>query len=349
MQAAYVKTRNKVQLRDIAAPAPAAGEVLLRVDGCGVCGSDFIEATTWAKSWKRFGHEIAATVLTVGEGVSRVAPGDQAALALSAPCGQCPSCSSGNPRRCTGLVVAEQGGYAELLLVKDERLLCKVPQPLPTELLVFAEPLTVLLDAFHTAGLTPGDRLVTVGGGFLSCLGLLTAKALGAAPGLCLSRSLHPGLQACLQAVGGEHFKWRALGGITISAPGSFAQRLAASTERIVVLHTAPAKYLPRYLDSLPFATEIVNIGLSGDAAENNVKFDCSRLIFKRIQLLSAFPVPCLYLEEALRLLCAHQELFSLLRPEVMPLSRLPEIIASPRKTKRKIMIVPGESQGRTE
>ncbi|MGE4264121.1 MAG: alcohol dehydrogenase catalytic domain-containing protein [Desulfovibrio sp.] len=342
MKAAFVKVPRKVQIREIDAPVPRAGEVLVSVDGCGVCGSDYIEASTWAKSWKRFGHEIAATVREVGEGVQGFAAGDQVALALSAPCGGCPGCLNGNPRRCTQLVVAEQGGFAELLLVKDVRLLTRIPQPLASSLAIFAEPLTVLLDALHTVGFKPGERLVVVGGGFLSCLGILTAKVLGAKPALALSRSLYPGLDACLQAVGGEHFKWHSLAGVTLAAPRSFQQRLAAATERVVVLHTAPARYLAKYIFDLPFDSTVVNIGLSGDPKDNCVSIDCSRLIFKRVQLMSAFPVPCLYLDEAVRLLCDNKDLFSLLEPERAPLERLPEIISGTRKAKRKIMVVPG-------
>ena len=343
MRAAFVRTHNWVELRDVVDATPAANQVLLRIDGCGVCGSDFMEAAAWARSWKRFGHEIAATVLDIGSGVTNVTPGDQVALALSAPCGQCPGCLAGNPRHCTGLVAAEQGGYAERLIVPDERLLVRAPEPIDPELMIFAEPLSVILDAFHTMNLRPGDRLVTIGGGFLSCLGILAGKALGAAPAICLSRGLHSGLEACLKAVGGEYFQWQSLARITLSPPKAFAQRLAGLPERLVVLHTPPGKYLANYFGSLPFDSTIVNIGLSSRGRDNRVKIDCSKLIFNRINLLSAFPVPCLYMEEALQLLCDHRELFTILWPEKTPLEHLPEIIAAHRRSGRKIMIAPGQ------
>lgn len=341
MKAAFVKKNRKVRIREIETPVPEAGEVLLQIDGCGVCGSDHIEATSWARQWKRFGHEIAASIAAVGDGVAGFAPGDQVVLGLSAPCGECPQCQGGTPRRCTAMLVAEQGGFAEKLLVKDQRLLGNVPEPVSPSLLILVEPLTVLLDAFHTAALAPGDTLAVIGGGFLSRLGMLTAKALGIDSFVSLSRSSHQRLETCLQLVNGEHFLWKTLGGLKLSVPLPFSQRLAQSSGRVVVLHTPPPRYILNYLDAIPFDTTVVNIGLSGKKRDNSIKIDASQLIFKRVQLLSGFPVPCLYLDDAVRLLLDNQELFAQLTPDSVPLERLPEVISGKLKSKNKIMIVP--------
>ncbi|MFC1836699.1 alcohol dehydrogenase catalytic domain-containing protein, partial [Thermodesulfobacteriota bacterium] len=126
LRAAYVKKKNKVEIRDIPRPIPKEGQVLIKILGCGVCGSDYLEGASWAKNWKRFGHEMAAVVAEVGPEVIGFAPGDHVAVALSVACGACPSCIAGNPRKCTGLITAEQGGFAEYVLITDHRLLFKV-------------------------------------------------------------------------------------------------------------------------------------------------------------------------------------------------------------------------------
>lgn len=341
MKVALVKTRNKIRLDEVDIPAPGPGELLLRIDACGVCGSDYLEATAWAHKWKRFGHEIAATVSVIGYGVEGFAVGDQVVMALSVACGACNGCLNGNPRRCSCLVVAEQGGFGEYLLVKDTRLLLKVEPRLPVELTVFTEPVTVVLDAFHLVGLKSGDKLVVIGGGFIACISLLIAKALGVENPLVLSRNSHSGLNSCLEVTGGEHVFWQTLGGITLKAPEDFAQSLSAYVDRVVVMHTAPAKFIPLYIEKLPYDSLIVNLGLSGRGKDNKLSLDASRLIFKRIQIMSAFPVPCLYLSEAVNLLQKNQNLFSLMLPECVPLEQLPEVITASRKSKRKILIVP--------
>ena len=340
MKVAFVKKHNQVRLDEIDTPVPGPGEVLLRIDACGVCGSDYLEATAWANDWKRFGHEIAATVFNIGYGVEGFAAGDQVVMALSVGCGECKGCLTGNPRRCSALILAEQGGFGEYLLVKDARLLLKVEPRLPVELAVFTEPVTVVLDAFHLVGLKPGDKLVVIGGGFIACISLLIAKALGVENPLVLSRNSHPGLNNCLTATMGEHVYWHTLGGRTLAAPGAFAQSLSVHMGRVVVMHTAPAKFIPLYIEQLPYDSLIVNVGLSGRAKDNEFRMDASRLIFKRIQVMSAFPVPCLYLSEAVSLLQKNQGLFSLLTHERVPLERLPEVLTATRKTKRKILIV---------
>jgi threonine dehydrogenase-like Zn-dependent dehydrogenase len=343
MKIALVRKDNRVWLKEVDLSAPGFGEVLLRIDACGVCGSDYLEATAWAQEWKRFGHEIAATVSIIGPGVDGFTVGDQVVLALSAACGQCKACLAGNPRHCSALIVAEQGGFGEYLLVKDTRLLLKVEPRLPVELAVFTEPATVVLDAFRLAGLKPEDKLVVVGGGFIACISLLIAKALGVGNPLVLSRSAHPGLNNCLKATQGEHVCWQVIDGKTLAAPESLAQSFSGSSGRVVVMHTAPAKFIPLYIEKLPYGSLIVNVGLSAAPDDNALRIDAAQLIFKRIQLMSAFPVPCLYLAEAVFLLQKNQDLFSILETESIPLEQLPEVIAAVRKPKRKVLIFPSK------
>jgi threonine dehydrogenase-like Zn-dependent dehydrogenase len=98
MKVTFIKKYNKVKIVDIPVPKPEGKDVLIRIDACGVCGSDFIEAKVWDREWKRFGHEIAATVVEMG-GVSGLSVGDQVVVALSVPCGNCAPCIEENPRK----------------------------------------------------------------------------------------------------------------------------------------------------------------------------------------------------------------------------------------------------------
>ncbi|MDF1594135.1 MAG: alcohol dehydrogenase catalytic domain-containing protein, partial [Desulfobacterales bacterium] len=339
MKAAFVKRKNNIRIMEIPTPAPQRAEVLLKIDACGVCASDFIEAKVWARKWKRFGHEITATVAETGTDVIDLSVGDQVAVALSSPCGGCTPCADGNFRKCNHLIAADQGGFAEYLLVKDCRLLHKVEPSIPVELAALAEPLTVILDAFHLAGLNRGDHLLVIGGGFIGKLALLTSKALGIAVQGVLSRKKHPDLTACLREAGGDYFSWHTFTGKTLAAPIGLKKKLSGLTGRVVVLHTAPAGFIPLYLSRLPFDSTIVNIGLSAFPKENAIKVDATRLIFKRLQMLSAFPVPALYMPQAITLLQQHAKIYSRLTTERMPLTRLPEIITRTVRSEKKILI----------
>jgi len=239
------------------------------------------------------------------------------------------------------MITTEQGGFAEFLLIKDVRLLRAVRPKLPIGLASFAEPLTVILDAFELAGLAESQWLLVVGGGFLGTLGLLAAKSLALNIVGILSRTASPLILKCLGKTGGQHFSWRTVAGITLGVPADLGQVLAAVPGRVVVLHTAPPKYIRHYLDALPFDSAIVNIGLSENPRKNILVANGARLIFKRTQLFSAFPVPCLHLDKAVALLRNHETLFSILSPELKSLEALPGIISNKRRRSRKILIVP--------
>jgi threonine dehydrogenase-like Zn-dependent dehydrogenase len=340
MKAAFVKRRNKIKFEDIPLPEMGGKEVLIKIDACGLCGSDFIDAYVWAHDWKRFGHEIIAHVVDVGAGVRGVRPGDQVAVALSVPCGECSACASGNLRRCTQMHIAHQGGFAEYLSVPNERLLFKIDPELRPSVAVFAEPLSVVLDAFETAGIGRDDRLIVIGGGFIGRLALVAAKAIGVEVTGFLTRKSNHELEALSEKFAFKRFHWRALGGITLSPPTDFAKDIAVGCGRAVIIHTAPARYIARYYKVLPYDSVIVNIGLSASFLDNRLFIDISKALFKRISILTAFPVPCLTFSKAIELLKNRADLFSLLAVESQPLERLPELIRGAHNM-GKIMITP--------
>lgn len=338
MKAAFVKKRNRVKLVDISVRQPEGREVLIRVDACGLCGSDYIDALTWAKEWKRFGHEITGTVVGMGRDVVNFSVDDNVVVALSVPCGECPACLANYPRKCTALIIAEQGGFAEYLLIKDFRLLVKVHKNVPVELACLAEPLTVVLDAFHLSALSKNDHLLVVGGGNIGSLALLAALALNINVSGMLSRSMYNDVRKQMEENGGAHFKWQTIAGYLLFSPKSLQQRLYEVPGRIVVLHTAPVSSVMRYIDALPYDSTIVNIGLSASPIQNRIILNGSTMIFKRIQFMNAFPVPCLYMGEAVRLIQENINLFSLVPVVRFGLDQLPALFKSAKPPGKAIM-----------
>jgi threonine dehydrogenase-like Zn-dependent dehydrogenase len=340
MKAAFVKRRNKIRIDDIPLPEIGDNGILIKIDACGLCGSDFIEASTWAKDWKRFGHEIVAHVVDAGPDVRGVGPGDQVAVALSVPCGGCSACTSGNARRCSRMHMAHQGGFAEYLNVPNEHLLFKIYPELPLAVAVFAEPLSVVLDAFETAGIGRDDRLIVVGGGFIGRLALVAAKTAGLEVAGLLTRKSTREIEALSEKLGFKRFYWKTFGGATISSPHRFAEDIAIGCRRTVIIHTAPPLYIACYYKVLPYDSVIVNIGLSSSFLGNRLFLDMSKVLSKRISVLTSFPVPCLTFSKALELLRERGDLFSLLSVESQPLERLPELICGTHRV-GKIMITP--------
>jgi S-(hydroxymethyl)mycothiol dehydrogenase len=127
-------------------------EVLVRVLACGLCHSDLhiVETKGWGTRFPiLLGHEGAGVVEEVGSDVTLVAPGQRVVIAWRAPCGECPQCRRGDPRRCSSQLRAKRrmhraadgalltpvlrcGTYADQAIV-HEACAIKVPEELPVE------------------------------------------------------------------------------------------------------------------------------------------------------------------------------------------------------------------------
>src|SRR5207302_168361 len=137
MRAVRLVEARRLELVDIAAPEPAPGEVVVRVNGCGICGSDLTSYKAGLFTGVVPGHELAGTVAAVGTGVSAWAPGDAAIIDPKTPCGACDDCRAGAGHRCAlsltaGIGFARDGGFAELVAAPAP-LLHRVPAGLSVD------------------------------------------------------------------------------------------------------------------------------------------------------------------------------------------------------------------------
>jgi S-(hydroxymethyl)mycothiol dehydrogenase len=100
----YAEAGSEPRVEEIVLDPPAPNEVVVRVEACGLCHSDVhvIETNGWGMDFPiLLGHEGAGVVEEIGAEVTTVAPGDRVVVAWRAPCGRCPSCKRGDPRRCS--------------------------------------------------------------------------------------------------------------------------------------------------------------------------------------------------------------------------------------------------------
>ena len=130
MKALFIESPGHVAVGEVEKPAAAPGEVLLRVRMVGLCGSDVnsFRGKNPMVSFPRIpGHEIAATIEAVGEGVpAEFAQGMDVTLSPYTACGVCPSCRRGRPNACRSnqtLGVQRDGALTEYLTVPWTRLI----------------------------------------------------------------------------------------------------------------------------------------------------------------------------------------------------------------------------------
>jgi threonine dehydrogenase-like Zn-dependent dehydrogenase len=183
MRAAVLTGPRAFRLEAVDDPAVGGGEVLVRVAAAGVCGTDY---RIWTGERRvRYplipGHEFIGDVVAVGSGVTRVAPGDRVAVEPNWGCGACDLCREGSGNLClarTAVGIDRDGGFAELAAL-PERACWPAPAGLDPDVLLFAEPLAVVLRAVNRAAPRPGETAAVVGAGTLGLLALQLLRARG--------------------------------------------------------------------------------------------------------------------------------------------------------------------------
>ena len=170
-----------MEVQELPEPEAAADEVVVRVDACGICGSDVSAYKLGLFAGSVPGHELAGVVESVGEGVGGWSPGDLVVVDPKLPCGYCDDCTAGNGHRCAmaltaGIGFMRDGGFAERTAVPSQ-LLHRIPESLSVHDACLVEPLSVAIHGVERAQLREPGPAVVVG---LGPIGLFTVAVLRA-------------------------------------------------------------------------------------------------------------------------------------------------------------------------
>jgi 2-desacetyl-2-hydroxyethyl bacteriochlorophyllide A dehydrogenase len=179
---------SRLRLADRPMPCAAAGEALVRVRACGVCGTDLkIVRGELPSSVIRLphvpGHECAGEVVEVGEGVTDVGPGDAVVLYFYGACGECRFCRDGRENVCPRVKrfgFELPGGYAEYLRVPAGQL-CAVRGIPFRQAAILPDAVATAYHAVKARGrVGHGARVLVVGGGGIGVHACQIARILGA-------------------------------------------------------------------------------------------------------------------------------------------------------------------------
>ena len=198
MLTAVYRGIDDVRTESIAVPEIGPGEVLMRVDTCGICGTDLKKIHTGSHSAPRvFGHEMAGTVEVVGDGVKGFKPGDRVMAFHHIPCGECFYCRKKTFAQCerykkvgttAGLGEAAGGGFSEYIRVMDWIVgdgvtpagLIHIPDDIPLEQAVFIEPVNTCFKAVKLLALEQDDTVLVIGQGSIGIILAALAAQTGA-------------------------------------------------------------------------------------------------------------------------------------------------------------------------
>ena len=170
-------------------PIPTLPEpdwVLIKNEGCGVCGTDLhilaVPPSFPATHGAILGHELVGEVLEVGPEVTEIEVGDRVTVAPNLTCGLCRYCKAGKPLHCenwTTLGINKDGGFAGYMTA-PERALHKVSKALPFEDAVWIEPLSCVVNSTDRLAVQPGQTAAVIGAGPIGLLHSMLFKAAGA-------------------------------------------------------------------------------------------------------------------------------------------------------------------------
>jgi len=199
MQAVVYYGPGDVRVEERPEPAPAADNLVVRVRGCCICGTDLKLATIGNPRChppRIIGHEMVGEIIHAGAGVLGFAPDERITLATTVACGHCPYCDRGLGNMCPNarpISYDFDGAFAPLVAIPPMALaggnVIKVPDAVSDDAAALSEPLSCAINAQELVGVKAGDRVLIIGGGPLGALHAEVAKALAAADVMIVQRS----------------------------------------------------------------------------------------------------------------------------------------------------------------
>lgn len=221
MKALLLSAYHQLEVADLPAPVAGPNEVLVRVEACGICGSDVHGYD--GSSGRRIppivmGHEAAGIVEAIGSDVQGIAAGDRVTFDSTVYCAHCDFCLRGQVNLCDNRQVVgvscgdyrREGAFAEYVRV-PAHIVYKLPNSLSFAEAAMLEAVSVALHAVRISGSGEGKSALVIGAGMIGLLTLQAAQAAGYSPvfiadvdatRLALAREV--GADAVLHASGDE-------------------------------------------------------------------------------------------------------------------------------------------------
>ncbi len=191
MHAAVYKGASVVAVESLPVPEIGPGEVLIRVETCGICPTDLKKiAYNLLPGPRIYGHETAGVIAAVGAGVKRYQPGDRVIVFHHIPCGKCFYCGKKLYAQCpvykkVGVTAGYEpagGGFSQYVRVMDwivERGIEKIPDGVSFDAASFVEPVNTCLKGMKQLDPQPGDVVAILGQGPVGLIFTMMAARAG--------------------------------------------------------------------------------------------------------------------------------------------------------------------------
>jgi L-iditol 2-dehydrogenase len=192
MLAAVYRGKNDVRMETVPVPEIGAGELLVRVHTCGICGTDLKKIASGSHSAPRiFGHETSGVVVATGKGASHFQAGDRVMVFHHIPCRECyycrhktfAQCETYKKVGCTAGFEPSGGGFAEYVRVMDwivQQGTVRIPEGVSFEQACFVEPVNTCMKGIDALHLQSDETVLVIGQGPIGLILSILAKRTGA-------------------------------------------------------------------------------------------------------------------------------------------------------------------------
>jgi len=185
MKVAMYYNNSDIRIEEMPIPKIDDNEILVKVQVCGICGSDVMEWYRIKKAPKVLGHEMAGDIVKIGKNVKKLKIGDKIFVSHHVPCDSCSFCKNDKHTLCKTLHSTNfyPGGFAEYLKVPEiniEQGVFIIPKEISYEEGAFIEPLACVVRGLRIADMKPKQTVLVLGSGVAGLLNIKLAKAMGA-------------------------------------------------------------------------------------------------------------------------------------------------------------------------
>lgn len=193
MKAAFVKGQAAVEVQETAKPQLGAGDILVKMQSCGICGSDVEKVFgKYGQPSMRLGHEPAGIVIDVGTAVSEFKSGDRVFTHHHVPCYSCHYCKHGNETMCPKYYETNLSpcGLSEEYVVPEWNVghggVLKIPDSMSFDEAAMIEPLACCVRSWAKFSYHPGDTVAVFGAGPTGMMHVMLAQANNFSKVFCL-------------------------------------------------------------------------------------------------------------------------------------------------------------------
>jgi len=308
------------EIHEFERPTVAADDAILRIELCGICGSDIEQYDGrfadqgWVRGPTIPGHEPLGIIDEIGERAAQrwgVGVGDRVAVEPLIPCQRCEACLTGQPTRCTGwgrvysygllgtdIEPSLLGGYSEYMYLHPHTVLHRVPRDLAPEVAVLFNPLAAGIRwAAMDSDLTLGDTIVVLGAGQRGLACVIAARTAGA------GQIIVTDLARCAAKL--ELARDLGADAVIVADEENVVARVEELTGgRLadVVVDVTPVATQP-ILDAIEIVRYGGTIVLAGVKGGPTVAIDQDRIVFKSITVRGIFTVSSAAYRQAIALL----------------------------------------------